>query len=197
MCCRSLKRPSASGRHSATGQKLAVQKYGKIYKFPAVPYSGHVPYTCQPPTAALKLLPSSAIVFLLKKTNIYFYEAAYYSEHLPRKWGTTHFFLPHPKPWTLHFWLFRRVQCCEDGSETAVHPAETLNHGVKGGGVRIEIWFWSANWAPSSKPELKASRGQQSNGHWSLGAESCSDEQNQWTSLCQLLTGIVLLDFVC
>lgn len=62
--------------------------------------------------AALKLLPSWAIVFFLKKTdNIYFYGVACNSEHLPRKRESTHFFLPHLKSWTLHFWLSRRVPC--------------------------------------------------------------------------------------
>lgn len=122
--------------------------------------------------AALRLLPSSAIVFLLRKTDtIYFYEVACYSEHLPRKWETTHFFLPQLKPWILHFWLSRRVQCpavkmalrqcCPSCWDT-----EPWDDGDrKGGEIRIRIWFWSANWASCSKPELKARRGQQSNGH--------------------------------
>lgn len=43
--------------------------------------------------AALRLLPSSAIVFLLRKTDIYFYEVACYSEHLPREMGDDTFLL--------------------------------------------------------------------------------------------------------
>lgn len=143
--------------------------------------------------AALRLLPSSAIVFLLRQMdNIHFYGVACYSEHLPRKWEIIHFFLPHLKLWTLHFWCFRIVQCpAVKGAVRSCCPScwdtePRANGDGKGGEIRIGVWFWSVDWTSSPKPELEASRGQQSSEHWSLGAGSCSDEQNQWASLCQL-----------
>lgn len=63
--------------------------------------------------AALSLTPSSATVFFFRNTdNGYFYEVGCCSEHLPRKWQTTHFLLASSEAadWQ-RFWLPSRVQC--------------------------------------------------------------------------------------